>query len=484
MRLDYSTVDASVATIQRIGLASMKVAYGVQFNIMVGNDRHGAEADCCGHNCTTTNGCATQPAGGYNCDAAYTVTGGVKKSSLASLEVLQARAKLAIDGMALANQMFLQHDFDPYCEAFRIPSIVKEALRRILSLGGGQFNIFGGDPDLYPQLIPFIRFLQALGLNVNLTTTGQRFLVDEQYTEDFLADPPHVLALSLDDMTLKEFQILSQLKSSEIRAHWEVVRRNKDLVNHGQVMKALEGIHALTLLYERCEKDEQGRPAHFLPLLNMVLHSGNLGHVYEIVDAVQARFPGTIVNPYPNQTALARQPGTYTPRDLELFDEYTDHAIDLTLAGGLLVPRIHYWVFIKTLSNARRGNYEAWRDGVAGDRSWKCYKNGTRYGQIGKFASPDDIPVETVRLLKGAGGFPNCFWPVRGIVADPNEIRSAEHFADYNRRGIIELGNTNGGWCSSLMPRLVSDLPNLERGIDDESLIPNWLQNRADMIGF
>lgn len=439
------TVEQVEAYLKSLGLV-YNVAWGIQFDIMVGH-KDGVELPLCSHNCTSR-------VGGYDCKAAIDNTGGVKLNTLAPPEVIEDWLVMAVEGQKLAMSAWMEEYFQRYCARFRVPVIAQEAMHHALTTGGGELNWFGGEPGKYPQIMRLIRFAKRLGLVVNLTDTGLRLMMDRVFMDELLVDPVNVLALSLDDLTLDEFQRLSQMSPLEIRAEWQKLKSNKDTYDHGQRQKAYESMWVLTELYRRCDT-----PPLTL-LLNMVLWSGNIENVYAMTEAVERRFPGTTVNPYTDQRALDRKPGAATKADLAALKRFYDHAIDKTMEGGRFVKRLHFWLKKKAECILWQDDYETLRDAAAGHNGFRCYNPGSgRYLQIGQ------SPKAT--LGKYPGGHLGCFWPREWIVQQLQQLSSAQQVVDYRMGDMTKIAAANGNWCVCDMPRLAFDKPNQDLGMLD-----------------
>lgn len=424
------------------------VSWGIQFDIMVGQ-RNGSELPLCSHNCTTE-------VGHYDCPAAISRTGGVKLNTLAPPEVIEDWLIKAVEGQKLAMQTWMDFYFSHYCTRFRIPQIVARAMAHALQTGGGELNLFGGEPGKHPQIMRLIRFGKKLGLVVNLTDTGRRYVTDQAFVEEFLSDPPFIFALSLDDMTLSEFNRMASMSPAEIRAEWQKIMRSPDTYNHGQKQKACEAMYVLVDIYDR------GLPKNLVPLLNMVLWSGNIDTVYEMTEAVERRFPGTMLNPYTEQRALNQRPGSATRSDVDALERFYDYAIRRTLNGERFVKRLHFWLKKKAECELYKGNYEALRDAAAGHNGFRCYNPGSgRYLSIGQSGG------SRMNGNKHPGGYPGCFWPKNRIVHLDEQVQSPQQILDFRMRRMRQVAIANGAWCVCDMPRLQFDKPNLDLGLMD-----------------
>lgn len=308
---DFTSVGEARTWLQTIGAVGNKIRGGIQIDVNVAFrnvEEALQEASLCDHNCTTEGG-------NYDCPAAFTLPGnrGLKKSTMAPADVLANWIITASIGLGQAISDFLEVHFNYFCQTSNITNImVKQALWLMLIEGKIEVNLFGGNPEMHPEIARLIGLLKDHGLVVNLTTTGRRWLADPNFAKSLVGIEPSVLALSLDDLEIPELLRLSTMTTAQIRNEWRQINPL-----HGQQQKAHEAVAVL-----RHYQEDGGYPNTML--LNMVLHAGNLETVDEMFEAVEKCAPWTRLNPYADQTAFQGKLGSFGPREIRLFELFED----------------------------------------------------------------------------------------------------------------------------------------------------------------
>ena len=116
-------------------------------------------------------------------------------------------------------------------------------MRLSMDRPGFEVNLFGGNPELHPEVADIIGELTASGHNVHFTTTGGSFMRSSQFLEQILEHPPSKLALSADDFDDEsDIRALASMSLDELKAAWRKTPRL-----HGQRRKAHEAIYTAKL---------------------------------------------------------------------------------------------------------------------------------------------------------------------------------------------------------------------------------------------
>lgn len=427
------------------------------------------DAPFCDHNCQVNT--FGQKTGNYDCPAAITLHPGLKRSSLApsflilkAIESTAAAARLA--NASLLESSHLQAYFDRFC----LPDSVRSAVKNHLLGDRIEINLFGGNPELHPDIIPMIANLKKAGHSINLTTTGGRFLRDPEFLAGILESPPHVLALSADDFDNPE-QITS-LGNLDLK---DIIRQGNQIpFQFGQKRKALEAVYVARL--------SQMHPGFPQILFNLVVHSGNIDNIEEIIAVLRLSFPRALINPYPAQTAFYHGEPDLSPDHFPRLEQFIDNRINDHFhkpAGH--VPKLHYWLMLKSICTTFRDNPRAALRALAGYDSWKCYRapGANRYIQIG--ASPEAHSDQKI-----AGGQLACFWNNQTVTLKETQVwdMNPPEIAGFITQGMIEIANSHFDPCPGCnFPRLNFDMISLEIGMDP-GLIPNYLGLRKNYLGF
>jgi organic radical activating enzyme len=467
-----------------------RVSTGIQIDVNVAfRQESGAfvEHSMCDHNCTTPEhggkGC-------YHCPSAFGLpeNKGLKKTTMAPVEWLLERILIVAEAQRKAVQWFLEHEFESYCLRSHISNpLIKQALWRLLLRGGTEINLFGGNPEMVQRIAWLVTELKKRGFKVNMTTTGRRWLNDPAFVEEISHDLPHVLAMSLDDMTIETLRLLARMSAADIKREWRKVLVKES--NYGQKQKALEA--AYVLQYYREHGGYKGQP-----LLNMVLHAGNLEYVDEMFDVVEECLPGTILNPYPVQTAFAGEPGVYGQRELDLYEAFTDKMIAKTAdPTARIVKRWPNLFLTKACFDTLRHDPDKLKDVIAGDSAWRCYNRftGVFFTQIGRYPKPfvPFIPIDSVRGRPTPdlhpGGHLGCYWNAETVTeaARITDVDQAFRYIAYGARQLAQRAEKPCRGCR--MPRLDSlHIVILENGIPDDipELEPAYQGVRLALAGF
>jgi hypothetical protein len=435
-------------------------------------------AHLCDHNCTLqVDGVAT--GGNYLCPASLSLNHGVSKKRLASADVIRTSIKNIEDGAREACTDFLRNELEAYCTRFRIPPVAAAAIRHVFSQPELEINLFGGNPEMHPEIAAIIRDLRAAGHRVCFTTTGRRLMRDAKFVEDLLKAPPAMIALSADDFDgADDIHRLSALPRDELLSDWKKVPWQR-----GQRQKAHEAIYVARLADEHRE---------FPTLLfNVVLHPGNLAHADSIVAALREHFPGVLVNPFPLQSAFLHEEPTLQAEHAHALREFIDRMLREQVAAAhdpkLKMPwvaRVHYWLMLQAVFDWAGNDLDAAMRMIAGYGIWRCYQDSAagRYLQVGmgrphqKRASEDQYP----------GGHLGCFWNNETVTNDADQAwdMDASSITRYMKAGKRALGAQAARSCPGCaFPRLNFDMISTETGMSPE-LLPFYFKRRKHALHF
>ena len=450
-----------------------KASAGIQIDVNVATKKlpnsNFIDAPFCDHNCRVNT--LNQRTGNYDCPAAITLHPGLKRSSLAPSSLILMAIESTAAAARLANTSLLEDTrLQDYFDRFVLPDYVRSVIKKLLSVGQIEINLFGGNPELHPDIIPMVSKLKNSGHVVNLTTTGGRFLYNPKFLAEVLESPPHLLALSADDFDNPEqIASLSHLDLEDI-----VSLRNRTPFQFGQRRKALEATY-VTRLSQMYQDFPQ-------ILLNLVIHPGNIDRCEEVMVALRSHFPRSLINPYPAQSAFSYGEPDFSPNHFPQLEQFIDNRIGehFSKPAGH-VPRLHYWLMLKSICITFRDNPEEAIRSLAGYDSWKCYnaRGANRYIQIG--ASP-----ETHSGQKIAGGHLACFWNSETVTLKETQVWDLKtpEIAGFMIREMIEIANSHSDPCPGCnFPRLNFDMVSLESGMDP-LLVPAYLDLRRNHLGF
>ncbi len=428
----------------------------------------------CNHSCVTeVNGVAT--GGNYTCDASFPFANGAK--GFAPREAIVGWTKAVAEAQAVAREMFFAHHFDRYCEEFQVSPTWAAAIRAELTDPNKKVecNRFGGSPEMLKECAGIISDCKKLGLIVNLTTPGRKFMTDRQFAEDIAADPPQILAMSFDDVAPDEIKRLAGMGLDELKAEWKKVPPH-----HGQRQKAYEGLYAAKLL------KQMGVGVKIL--FNVVIHPGNIGHLNELLATLTGSVPGCFANPYPAQS-FNNEDLPWTEQSLPALREHILHFIAGTLAGTPGVTRrIEYYIMLEAAFRKWwPHNPKRLCQFMSGVGAWDftLRPGAYRYAQIGKNTDVLDLQFDKLPL---PGGHISCFWnPRLGLSEHING--SKEELAETLDTGMVRRGqllrrrNLVYVQTSNIMPRLALDGLSTELGVPFE-LVHEHVATRREFCGF
>lgn len=438
----------------------LPLAGGVQVDLNTVLDSSGREFSICNHNCTSE-------VGGYDCPAAFTKNKNLKPNYV-SLDSIKSYIRLAARGIRLTRDGFLStKDSDvsylgqTYSNRFNIPTSVFRCLETSLKSEFVEVNLFGGNPEMYPKLIPLIKALKSQkdNLKVNLTTTGRRFIFDSEFTHKFLKNPPDSLSLSVDDISIEVLKILLSLDLPGIKDYWFKVNPLQ-----GQEKKAVEAIYALKLLSEK------------IPItLNCVIHPGNISQVKTLAETFNKVFPLSFFNPFPFQSTFD---SSYTLLSLDYLTELenlVDYFLDRTLKlSPGLSKRVHYWIFLKSVLKTHYSIQT--KSYLLTGGGWSCFKDvNLGYVQLGGGVKVTDSP----------GGKLGCYWN-KGTISEDIKISSPQDIFDhlvYNRKTLSESVPIDSKCGGCIMPRLMFSGMSTEIGMHPK-IVSGYLNLRKLHLGF
>ncbi len=450
------------------------VSGGIQIDINTARqtrlDGEFVDASLCDHNCRTrTNGKVT---GNYDCPAARTLHSGLSVKTLAPAGEIVNGIRTAAEGIRLFNRQIIEEELlEKYYQEFDVPPAIQSIIEGMLTDKTVEVNVFGGNPELHPEVLGVIESLCRDDLVVNLTTTGGRFMRDENFINTFLEHPPDVLALGADDFGDPEsIDALANLSLDKIQDKW---KRTPFVC--GQRRKALEAVYTLRLSEQY---DEFPRI-----LSNLVVHEGNIDFVEDIIDGLRRNFPKSTVNSFPAQSSFSHEKPVFSARHLGALQNFVDRRIEEHYSQiDNVVPRLHYYLMLKAAFENSQENPEVVLGGMSGYNIWKCYETSGagRYLQIG--ASSQVYSGEK----SVAGGHLACFWNSGTTTLHDRQVWSMEpaEIAGYLANGMSEISRNIETPCPGcIMPRLNFDMLSLEMGMS-KKLVPAYLDLRKQHVGF
>jgi len=443
-----------------------KVSAGLQIdlNTVIKKTPKGfVEQHLCDHNCSLD-------CGNYQCPAAFTENKGADPKSLMSLEEVQKSLKVALEGLKLANKLFLEKEFSKYCADFKIPGQVQDEIRETLKNGGYELNLFGGNPELHPNFLEIVKNAKEMGWVVTATTTGKKFIYNDNFVRGFLRNPPDLLAMSADDYEdINELNELLKMNAEDLKKYWQ-----KANPLYGQRKKAFESLYVAKI-----SKSLKSFPKI---LFNIVIHPGNLPHIFKFISALRQRFPNIIINPYPAQSSFCYESPVWKTRHLLPLEKVVDYMIQnqTNSREKNFVSRLHYWLVLKSVFLTKMSNKDRTKL-LSGWGIWSCYKNSGagRYLQAG---SSNIIKKEVFRV----GGHPGCFWNRQTVTEASKQLWTMDkkQVVRYLINSKITLPKTAPKPCPGcIMPRLMFDGISTELGLSSK-LIPAYLKLRKEHYGF
>lgn len=436
---------------------------GIQIDIVVVKkkleDGSIAEAPLCDHNCVVDSD------GGYTCPGAFSLNKGLIPNTLAPAYKIVDGIKRTAKAIENSKDYFLGKFFDNYTQEFNIPSHIAHPLKNILRDGGVEVNLFGGNPEIHPEIGEIVPELKKEGYSINLTTTGRRFM-REEFAQKIFSDPPHILALSADNFEgLEQIRRLSSLSIEEIKEEWKRISPTA-----GQHQKIFEAVYAARLAENKVKT-----------LFNIVIHPRNLSSIYDSLGALEKYFPRTLINPYPAQSSFLYEQPVFGDKEITMLEEFVDYMIERQKSqigkDKIFVPRLHYWLMLK--SAFQTYPKEEIFSALSGYDVWKCYRSegAGRYVQIGASTVPSSNKL--------AGGHLGCFWNNRAVTGEKKVWdMDVEEIGDYIKGGMMNIAERSDYSCPGcIMPRLNFDLMGLETGMDLK-IKPTYLELREKHVGF
>lgn len=459
-------------SLENLGMTST-IAGGVQIDINTATKvlTSGMSTDrpLCDHNCRVqTDGVQT---GNYECPAAKTLHPGLSVKTFAPLHLLEKAITTAALGILTFNQQMVEQGLlDRYYQSFGIPEVIQREIGPTVESTQVEINLFGGNPELHPEINELIGSLKERGFIVNLTTTGGRFMRDSKFNIKILENPPNILALSADDFDgSEEIYELANLSIEEIKRRWRKIP-----MMFGQKRKAYEAAYVSKM----AQQHEDFPPV----LFNLVVHQSNLPQIEESIKVLKESFPNSLVNLYPSQSAFYDGSSVFKSEQLPMLERFIDNRITgHFVENNRETRRLHYWLMLKSIFETYRGSEDEIARSMSGYGVWKCYETigAARYVQIG--ASPHLYSGSKV-----AGGHLACFWNSETITLQNSQVwdMNQNQVADYMNTGISKLAQEETSPCQGcIMPRLNFDMLSTELGMD-EKLIPSYLELRQKHAGF
>ncbi len=478
---DFPAPDAAATRLRCSGAVSDGFG-GIQYDLNSAWRRlpTGAQmnAHLCDHNCTIqVDGVTT--GGNYICPASLSLNHGVSRRTLAPAAVILSSISALESGINQARSTFFDEHFGNYCAQFHLPAPIAAAMQSALDQPQIEVNLFGGNPEMHPEILTVIRELRGMGHRVHFTTTGRRFMREPEFVAGLVEHPPTMIALSADDFeNAAHIERLAQLNRADLMQEWKKIQWQ-----HGQRQKAYEAMYVAKLAAERGD---------FPPLLfNMVLHPGNLPHAWGIISALIERFPGVLVNPYPAQSAfLHEEPALQAEHMLMLRDVIEDMlaiqiaAIQAGKKPTPLVPRLHYWLMLRAAFDLAGDDMHRASRLITGEGIWRCYQSSTagRYLQVGMGTHQQFQPTPTDH----PGGHLGCFWNNETVTKNDQKAwhMQPDAVTTYIQVQKPALGRAAPTPCPGCaFPRLTYDMLATETGMSAE-LLPFYFKRRRETLGF
>jgi hypothetical protein len=439
------------------------VGAGLQIDINAAVRRQGDlffDGSLCDHNCTTE-------WGNYTCPAAVSLSRGYSRKSFAPAERILRGIETVLAGLRATNDHFLATTFSAYCDAFRVPAEAALVFAETLRAAPLEINLFGGNPEMHPEITQIVAALRERPATVvNLTTTGRRAMRDAAFAAQLVDAPPTILALSADDFDdAAQVRCLAAMSRDELYATWKAIPAAQ-----GQRQKAVEAIYTAQLLAGRAKPQL---------LFNLVIHPGNLEQIETLIATLGACFPGCLVNPFPAQSAFLHEPPVI--EDMRSFEQIVDRVIGLHHKPTLPVTkRLHYWLALKAACIAAREQPSVAAGTIAGYGLWRCYQTfgANRYIQVGKSSG--------AHTKTTGGGHMGCFWNEQTITRSDIQVWDAPPSAvsAYLQQEVQQLAARSPNPCPGCgFPRLMFDAISTELGLNP-NLVPTYLALRHEHVGY
>jgi organic radical activating enzyme len=430
------------------------------------------ESSFCDHNCRLTTD--EQPTGGYECPAAFTSHRGLKITDMTPAPMLVEGIKKAAEGIRLANHYLRTGGWlEAYFENSDIPTAAQTIIDKALASPIVEVNLYGGNPELHPEISEIIANLEDGDLSINLTTTGFRFMQNTAFLEDTLAHPPDLVAVSADEFdSIREAERITSLSMAELKKE-----RFRVPWREGQRRKCLEAVYVAKL----AEADRRFPKV----LLNVVVHPGNLDFIEPLIELLHRVFPGALVNPFPAQTPpseLGPDKNEWGVEQLQALEEFLNRRITEHLEQRQgIVRRLQYYLMLKAACMTVRKEPEKLAAMLSGNGVWNCFRapGAGRYVKIG--ASP-----LLCQKAQHAGGHLACFWNQVAVTARGQIwMMTPQAIAHYIISDMQKLArHPEGVACTGcVMPRLSFDMVSLESGMNPD-LMPAYLELRKTYVGF
>jgi hypothetical protein len=430
------------------------------------------EVTLCDHNCTVT--IDGRPTGGhYSCPAAMSLNPGVGARDVAPTALLTDGLLHTIDGLRMAQRIFLDEDLPRYLNQQRVPARLRPEFTAALSSPRQVVNLFGGSPDLHPGCLDIVRTLHENGIEVHLTTTGRRIIREPRFRAALQEEGPDLLAVSVDDVEsvteLDELFTLDRERLSDLWRHTPA--------SHGQRRKTLEAVQLCKL----------ARLESFPPLLfNVVIHQGNVDEFEELLDILTAQAPDALINAYPVQSAFLGEPAAFDAGGLDRLGALTEAMIKVQVRRYLgdrprwnLTPRLTYWLVLASILDSD-ASARVRADRVGGGDAWRCYarRGAGRCVQIG--CAPPGTPRREF-----AGGYPGCFWNGHTVTEDRQFWDMSDtQLADWVLHGRQRRAAQAAEPCRGcLFPRMTLDGVSLELGLSAD-LVGAYHTRRSRYLGY
>jgi hypothetical protein len=437
------------------------------------------QGSLCGLNCTTQKG-------GYSCGMASSLNRGISKSTFAPASFILDNCAIVEQGLDQARNWFLDSRIVTFCDQMAIQDgNARGALRQSFTQRRTEANLFGGDPEQHPEVVAIVRGLKRMGMKVNLTATGVRWLNDETYVDQLMENPPNVICLSLDEMRVTEFMAYCQMSPAELKHAYNALDKAGD-ADYGQKKKAIAGFYVARRL------SEMPSTVTIPPVLfNCVLSHRNIHTITEIAYRVERSFNRAILNPYPGQGSFNYESVEPNIQYLKALRRFVNDAIVKTLEGGRFVKRLHYWLILKAAFNHYGDNWPELARAMHGYGLWTCYREPmagfyvqpARSEQLRSPIIPVGRVVRPENVDSAPGGYLGCTWNANTVTED-GQISTPELVADHILGHMTLLAAMSRNPCEGcLMPRLmfnyVSSMLGLNPALRHET---NMLRKEA--VGF
>jgi hypothetical protein len=471
--------------LKRLGLMTGGAGV-VQVDIMAAtwseNPETGYDRPLCDHNC--------DHGGGYQCPARRSAHPGLKTSNLAPAEKISRAIDVAVEGLKKFNQRFTYGGhLRNYGNRFCIPQYLQDGIAYNLQIEPPSINIFGGNPELHPDVLDIAQACHDSGYRTTLTTTGAIMMNGaprgKEIQKSLLAGSINTLAVSAEYQNANQIRQLMNMSTEEMKRKW----RESDLT--GQARKGIEAIDAL-----RYHLEHQGE---FTLLMNLVVHPGNLGFngegIEDIIATLKELDPTVKVNPYPAQSSFDTKDSdtrsniqTFSPEHIPALTSFIAQRIkEQTMQDSQTVLRPHYWAMLKAVLDTSSDDPEQAAKMLSGFDVWKCFQapdglHGAGHSvQIGASTEPRDLKV-----VPDAGGYLSCFWNDRTTTRNGIKVweMTPDDVADHIDGGMQTIAAVTSEPCQGcLMPRLIGDIHSLELGMNP-ALKDAYLANRTELVGF